>query len=192
MALPTTPVDRRTVLAGAAWSVPVIAVAVGAPAAAASTTITVDFAAAYIELPDETAVLAVIAITNSGAAVTADSATITLTGYTPSTGLTAGVVTMAFDDDLTDTVPVGGDSNDVVPLSNPAFVRGSLPGDEPLVLVAPGLALPQGTVYVGVAVSWAADNPEIDGFVIAGSFEITLPGENSLSFSDQLEPRRVE
>ncbi|NQX35745.1 hypothetical protein [Herbiconiux sp. VKM Ac-2851] len=186
MALPTTPVDRRTVLAGAAWSVPVIAVAVGAPAAAASTTITVDFAAAYLELPDETMVLGVIAITNSGQAVVADSAVLTLAGLTPTTG----VVTMAFDGDLTDTAPVGGTSNAEVPVNNLPFVLASTPGAEPLVLVANNLQLPQATtVYLGVYFSWAADNREIDGFVIAGTFDITLPGQNPLTFRDELELR---
>jgi hypothetical protein len=186
MALPRTPVDRRTVLAGAAWSVPVIAVALGAPAAAASTTITVDFAAAFIELPDENVVAGVIAITNLGTATVADSATLTLMGKTPS----AGVVSMTFDDDLTDTVPVGGTSNDVVAVNNLPFTLASAAGAEPLVLVAGALELPAGTIYIGVYFAWAAENPEIDGFVIAGTFDITLPGQSPLRFKDELTLQR--
>ena len=61
--------SRRKVLTGAAWSVPVVALAVATPAAAASgETVTVSFVATLIELHRSETFAALVAITNTSGA----------------------------------------------------------------------------------------------------------------------------
>jgi hypothetical protein len=184
MALPETPLDRRTLLAGAAWSVPVIAVAVGAPAAAASTTIDVDFAVAYIELRTESVVAGVIAITNTGATATADTVTLRLSGLAAPS---AHYYSTSFEPNLLGEVDKGDAQHTRVPTINSAFVPSFTEGDTTLTLIGNNVPLPRGVVYVAVYFDWEADNPEVDGFVIAGSFEIVIGGTVVASTDDELE-----
>ena len=164
-------VERRTVLVGAAWSVPVIAVALAAPAAAASTTITVDFAAVYLELPRETEVLAIIAISCSGDAVVADSVTIVLEMIDES------VVPEFRNTDPGATYPIGGDSNSNVSVDNSGFVALSGQPTGKITIVGTQVSISSAVRYIGIFLSWPAENPEIDGFTIAGSFTVKLPGQ---------------
>lgn len=99
MTIENTNVSRRTLVKGAAWSLPVVAVAAATPLAAASTTnaslawtgtntglLTLDLldeggvltAGVLITVPDE------YTITNGAGAITSDAATVTITVGTPS------------------------------------------------------------------------------------------------------------
>lgn len=169
MALPETPLDRRTVLAGAAWSVPVIAVAVGAPAAAASTgTLEVDFVAAVLQLKRETSVAGVIAITNTGDAPLTRSVTITLPELAEESDGTYGT---AYDRRFGATVDNGAGQN--VPVTNLIFTpTWTMAPDRTLVLSAVDHPFPAGTTFIAVFFTWPTDNTEVDGFIIAGSFTI--------------------
>lgn len=170
MALPTTLVDRRTVLAGAAWSVPVIAVAVGAPAAAASTgTLEVDFVAAVLLLKRETTVAGVIAITNTGDAALTRSVTITLPDL-PNEN--AGTYRTEYPTLLQGPVDTG--EGETVTPTNAVFTPVWAPGttSSTLVLSAADHPFPSGTTFIALLFSWPTDNTEEDGFVIGGSFTI--------------------
>jgi hypothetical protein len=78
-----TGIDRRTVLAGAAWSVPVVAVALAAPAAAASGwSVTVAFIAAELELRYRDFVVAAVTISNTSTEdIVNEPATFSLTNF---------------------------------------------------------------------------------------------------------------
>jgi hypothetical protein len=179
-------VARRTVLAGAAWSVPVIALAVATPAAAASRVITVDFAAAYIELPRETDVLAIIAITGPGSGtVVADSITIVLEGLQTAT---PAEFEFGFDDTLVGRHPIGDGSNATADVDNRNFDLVPGPPDGTITITGSGVTLFPTPIFVGIFLSWPAENPEVDGFIVGGSFTVTLPGESTpRRFSDNLE-----
>ncbi|MCS5715676.1 hypothetical protein NVV95_14085 [Herbiconiux sp. CPCC 205716] len=173
MAFPTTPVDRRTVLAGAAWAVPVIAVAVAAPAAAASTgTLEIDFVALVLQLKRSDTIAAVIAITNTGTVEAADqTVSVTLTGLETPADQTYLV---EFGPVLGDGLVDRGDGTRVSTV-NSAFTAASDPVERTLTLTATRFTFPPGTVYLAVFLTWPATNEHVDGFIIGGSFIITPP-----------------
>lgn len=184
MPLPPLPVDRRTVLAGAAWSVPVIATAIAAPAVAASGgTLDIDFAVAYIQLKRSDTVAGVIAITNTGEAATDRDITIVLTGLAAPTDNT---YTTEFGPVLGDgLVDTGDEAHTRVPTVNSAFVATPSTDGESLTLTATDFTILGGTVFVAVFFTWPAQNEFVDGFVIAGSFTIGGPaGDTTGVLSD--------
>ncbi|PPH13364.1 hypothetical protein C5C71_02095 [Rathayibacter sp. AY1C1] len=76
---------RRTIMTGAAWSVPVVAAAVATPAAAASTGLTLAFDAPAYSFPACTTRTVSVLATTNGAPAVGDTVTITLPA-----GLTSG------------------------------------------------------------------------------------------------------
>ncbi|WP_368498757.1 hypothetical protein [Herbiconiux sp. A18JL235] len=170
----TGELDRRTVLQGAAWSVPVVALAVGTPLAAASgTTITVDFAAAFIALRSSDIVAGVIRITNtSGAAISGETLSIVLTAtqtdegaeVTPSESYAVSLPTEA------QVAESNGELGDVV---NDDFAFSFTDVDQSgLTLSGPLTVAAGATVVIALYFQWAADNPRRAVFLIAGSFTI--------------------
>ncbi|MBF4571772.1 hypothetical protein ITJ64_04520 [Herbiconiux sp. VKM Ac-1786] len=179
MALPRTPVDRRTVLAGAAWSVPVIAVALGAPAAAASTTIDVDFAFVLLQLKRSDTVAGVIAITSTGTdAVPDQDVSVTITGLDSPTD---GTYLTEFGPVLSGDGLVDKGDGTRVPTVNSAFVAVADPVGGTLTLTADRFTIPSGVVYLAVFFTWPATNRYVDGLVLAGSFTITPPSGPALT-----------
>ncbi|MGC0368705.1 hypothetical protein [Microbacterium sp. SLBN-111] len=88
---PDDGIARRTILAGAAWSIPVIATAATAPVAAASAALTLTFdKAVYTGTACSTITGAYVTVTNGGVPVSNAPITVNLTGdYTFSDGTTS-------------------------------------------------------------------------------------------------------
>ncbi|MEF2979344.1 hypothetical protein [Subtercola sp. YIM 133946] len=161
---PSGAVSRRSVVTAAAWSVPVVALAVAAPAAAASDgDITISFVVAGLILRHSDTLSVLLAITNNGADDVTDDAQIMLTG------IPGAEVDLDFDPDA-DTVP--GDSNQTV--MNSSFVLAA-PNDvsdpNATYTLTGNLTVPaRSTLYIFFTLTWHADNHHDAAFVIAGTF----------------------
>jgi len=163
-------VSRRTVLAGAAWSVPVLVLASAAPAVAASGVVTVTFAAALIELRREDVFAALIEIRNdTGADLQSEPATITLTGF-PDNG------------DFTSDFPEGATSMDeaTTGAANASVANGLFTGSGPSggVMTLTGMvSIPAGlSLVIGIYLRRPASHPVTAVYAIAGSFTIGSRG----------------
>ncbi|QJU54595.1 hypothetical protein SCB71_15860 [Herbiconiux sp. KACC 21604] len=169
----TGELDRRTVLQGAAWSVPVVALAVGTPLAAASgARVTVDFAAAFIALRTSDIVTGVIAITNtSGQAISGETLSIVLAAeptpesddVDPSQSFLVTLPTAS------EAETSNGELGDVV---NDDFAFSTNFAGSSLNLTGPLTVGAGGTVVIALYFRWAAVNPRRAAFLIAGSFTI--------------------
>lgn len=96
-------VKRRTILAGAAWSIPVISVATAAPAFAATNDLTLAFdKSSYSGEACKTITGVKVTATRNGAAAAGESVTVTLAdGYTFSDGSTSYTATTGSDGSIT-------------------------------------------------------------------------------------------
>lgn len=160
-------VSRRSVVKAAAWSAPAVALAVGAPAFAASgAKITVDFVAVGLKLHHSTSLSVLVSITNSGSIAVSDTAHFDVSNIP--TDLEVG-----YDpDDTTYTAPA--DSNTTTtPVNNKLFVLADhAPIDTTYSFVSAGplTIAAKSTVYFFFTITWPAHNVHTGGFVIAGSF----------------------
>jgi hypothetical protein len=157
--------SRRTVLAGAAWSVPVVALAVATPAAAASKdTVTVTFAATLIELHRSDTFAALVAITNeTNADLAPETLQVTLVGLPTDEN--------EFTVEFPDSPTMSDDENASLPVSNTAFTAtdpsiGSITitSENPIALAA------HETIVFGLYLRRPAHNAVQAVYVIAGSF----------------------
>ncbi|SDZ57549.1 hypothetical protein [Herbiconiux ginsengi] len=157
--------NRRTVLAGAAWSVPVVALAVATPAAAASEdTVTVTFAATLIELHRSDTFAALVAITNqSDAALPPEILQVTLVDLPTDEN--------EFTVEFPDSPTMSDDQNASLPVSNTDFTAtapssGSMTitSENPIALAA------RQTVVFGIYLRRPAHNFTQAVYLIAGTF----------------------
>ncbi|MBM3717209.1 MAG: hypothetical protein FJW64_16060, partial [Actinobacteria bacterium] len=98
-----TGVSRRTIVAGAAWTIPVVAVATATPAVAATNGLTLAFdKSSYSGEACKTVSGVKVTATRNGAAAAGESVTVTLAdGYTFSDGSTSHTATTGSDGSIT-------------------------------------------------------------------------------------------
>ncbi|UFS57679.1 hypothetical protein [Subtercola endophyticus] len=162
-------VSRRSVMKAAAWSAPVVALAVGAPAASASTsTVTILFVASELKLHHSTTLSVLVGIHNTGTTDVSDAAQIVLSG------IPDDQVDFAYDTSQTHYVPASDDTETTATdVQNEDFTLAAhQEGDSTYTLVSTrNIAVAAGTtVYIFFTLTWPADNPHPEFFVIAGSF----------------------
>jgi hypothetical protein len=158
--------DRRTVLAGAAWSVPVIALAAATPAAAASgDTVTVSFVATLIQLHRSETFAALVEITNtSGADLPAETLQAVLVGFPAD----PNEFTAAFPEDA---ATMSDAQNGTRPVDNQLFSASTGNGGSLIITSDAPIALTAGqTLVFGIYLSRPAHNATQAVYVIAGSF----------------------
>jgi hypothetical protein len=162
-------IDRRTVLAGAAWSVPVVAVALAAPAAAASGwSVTVAFIAAELELRYRDFVVAAITISNTSTEdIVNEPATFSLTNFDT-----------ANEPDFTPSFPEDADvmtdtQNGTTDVDNQQFSATGPVNGTITVTSDGGLSIPAGSsLTFGLFFTREAENTHEAFYLIAGSFTI--------------------
>ncbi|MGD8168360.1 hypothetical protein ACEXOS_014145 [Herbiconiux sp. P16] len=158
--------SRRTVLAGAAWSVPVVALAVATPAAAASEdTVTVRFAAIEIQLHRSDIFAAIVEITNtSGVDLPAETLQAVFIGLPTD----ENEFTAEFPEDaetMTDT------ANGTQPVDNLLFsASGGSNGSLVITSDAPIALSASQTIIFGIYLHRPAHNATQAVYAIAGSF----------------------
>ncbi|GGF14603.1 hypothetical protein [Subtercola lobariae] len=159
---------RRSALKGAAWSVPVVALAVGTPAASASGTapLTFDFVAALLQLHTSDTLAVLIKITNSGTEAVTDTASITLMGVPDDE------VSVAYDPTKTQYVAPPESNTTNTTVDNAAFILAPhTPGGSYLLTSAgPVTVNPGAPLYIFFTVTWPTHNHRERLFVITGSF----------------------
>jgi hypothetical protein len=157
-------VNRRTIVQGAAWSIPVVAVAVGAPLAAASTTVTLTFnQPSYSGAGCATLGGVVVTATANGAPAPGETVSVVLpSGYTFSDGSTTysavtgptGTVTLpdivlpASGGSASMTASTGAATASATLITTPNTTAGETAGSDPVTPVGNG-QIPAGSTAVG-------------------------------------------
>jgi hypothetical protein len=168
--------NRRTVLQGAAWTVPVVAMAAATPMAAASGgggTLTAAFIVVGDLGPTSTTIAGGIFIRNSsGAAVTVPAGNLVgnLTGFESAT---APYISTVFDTDAADEL--GENSG---PPANGLFsiTQDAASGTVVIISVADITIGGDSEILIAFYMNWEASNDEDVVFVIGGEFTIDYGG----------------
>ncbi|WP_440711385.1 hypothetical protein [Herbiconiux sp. YIM B11900] len=162
--------SRRTVLAGAAWSVPVVALAAAAPGAAASGGggLTVAFDATLIQLDYQQTFLALVVIQNtSGADIVDEQAEFVFTGLDTESPY-----------DFVTSYPTEIDSslegwNDALQPQNDLFRSAGSANGSFTVVSNGGISIPAGgTLVFGLYFSRPVESSEFRFWTVAGIFHI--------------------
>lgn len=161
--------SRRSVLAGAAWSVPVLITATAMPAAAASNSILVAFAADLLQLHWSDRLAAVILIENNGSSPFTGDFSLVLTGFHPEDADPGTDFEASFP---TNDNAIGARNQPSEPLSNDVFVPVFSDDGNTLTLTAAALSVPTSGLLIAIYITRPAHNPRIRNYLIAGVFYI--------------------